>query len=163
MLTFLPRLLITTCVYAVILLSWLIAFPLELVASLALHLVRRSSFERHEVCGYLFRSVSMMVTLFWSYSETREDHKTPPKPCIYMSNHRSNVDPWFLARALWPQNACYVAKGSLANIPLAGWCMKLAGVLPPSLVFHCFPIWFILKYFFVPPRLCFPLNPFSSF
>jgi 1-acyl-sn-glycerol-3-phosphate acyltransferase len=50
-------------------------------------------------------------------------------PCIYVSNHQSNVDIWALIRIL-PLSTRFVAKESLFHVPILGWAMAAAGFVP---------------------------------
>jgi 1-acyl-sn-glycerol-3-phosphate acyltransferase len=50
-------------------------------------------------------------------------------PCVYISNHQSNVDIWALIRVL-PLPTQFVAKQSLFRIPVLGWAMAASGFIP---------------------------------
>ena len=50
-------------------------------------------------------------------------------PCIFASNHESNVDIWAVSPAL-PGPTRFVAKKSLFRIPFLGWGMAAAGFIP---------------------------------
>lgn len=50
-------------------------------------------------------------------------------PCIYVSNHQSNVDIWALISVLPPRTR-FVAKQSLFRIPLLGWAMRVSDFIP---------------------------------
>lgn len=50
-------------------------------------------------------------------------------PCIYISNHQSNVDIWALLAVL-PKRTRFVAKQSLFKIPILGWAMRVSDFIP---------------------------------
>lgn len=50
-------------------------------------------------------------------------------PCIYVSNHQSNVDIWALIAVL-PKQTRFVAKQSLFKIPLLGWALRVSDFIP---------------------------------
>ncbi len=50
-------------------------------------------------------------------------------PCVFISNHQSNVDIWALIRVL-PLATQFVAKQSLFRIPVMGWAMTASGFIP---------------------------------
>jgi 1-acyl-sn-glycerol-3-phosphate acyltransferase len=52
-----------------------------------------------------------------------------PQPCIFLSNHQSNVDIWALIAVL-PHSTRFVAKQVLFRIPAMGWAMSAAGFVP---------------------------------
>jgi 1-acyl-sn-glycerol-3-phosphate acyltransferase len=52
-----------------------------------------------------------------------------PQPCIFLSNHQSNVDIWALIAVL-PYSTRFVAKQALFRIPAMGWAMSAAGFVP---------------------------------
>src|SRR3984957_15973744 len=56
------------------------------------------------------------------------DH-IPAQPCIFMSNHVSNLDPPILLPLL-PFRTAFFIKRSLLKIPLVGVGMRLAGFIP---------------------------------
>jgi 1-acyl-sn-glycerol-3-phosphate acyltransferase len=56
------------------------------------------------------------------------DH-IPARPCIFMSNHVSNLDPPILLPLL-PFRTAFFIKRSLLKIPLVGVGMRLAGFIP---------------------------------
>jgi 1-acyl-sn-glycerol-3-phosphate acyltransferase len=53
----------------------------------------------------------------------------PGRPCIFMANHVSNLDPPILLPLL-PFRSAFFIKRSLLNIPLVGYGMRLAGFVP---------------------------------
>lgn len=53
----------------------------------------------------------------------------PARPCIFMANHVSNLDPPILL-PLFPFRTAFFIKRSLLNIPLVGYGMRLAGFVP---------------------------------
>ena len=83
--------------------------------------------------------VSMRLGALWSRallaaSGTRVTYRnlermTSHLPCIFLANHRSNVDIWALIKVL-PYPARFVAKESLFRIPVLGWAMSAAGFIP---------------------------------
>lgn len=52
-----------------------------------------------------------------------------PGKTIVMINHTSGSDPWVSCATLFPWELKYVVKGELLAIPIAGWCLSLAGDL----------------------------------
>jgi len=50
-------------------------------------------------------------------------------PCVYISNHQSNVDIWALIYVV-PVSTRFVAKQSLFRIPALGWAMAASGFIP---------------------------------
>ncbi len=50
-------------------------------------------------------------------------------PCLYVSNHQSNLDVWALAPVL-PVTTRFVAKASLFRIPIFGQAIRAAGFIP---------------------------------
>jgi len=50
-------------------------------------------------------------------------------PCIYVSNHQSNVDIWALIAVL-PKRTRFVAKQSLFKVPILGWAMRVSDFIP---------------------------------
>jgi 1-acyl-sn-glycerol-3-phosphate acyltransferase len=57
----------------------------------------------------------------------RED--IPGRPCIFMANHVSNLDPPILLPLL-PFRTAFFIKRSLLKIPVVGYGMRLAGFIP---------------------------------
>jgi len=57
------------------------------------------------------------------------DRAAATLPCIYISNHQSNVDIWALIAVL-PVQTRFVAKQSLFRIPALGWAMSASGFIP---------------------------------
>src|ERR1700761_3906919 len=53
----------------------------------------------------------------------------PAQPCIFMSNHVSNLDPPILL-PLFPFRTAFFIKRSLLRIPFVGYGMRLAGFIP---------------------------------
>ncbi len=51
-------------------------------------------------------------------------------PCLFLSNHASNIDPPLLAAALRPHRTAMLVKQELLRVPLLGWAMSLAGFVP---------------------------------
>jgi 1-acyl-sn-glycerol-3-phosphate acyltransferase len=60
--------------------------------------------------------------------EGHEDLDRYP-PCVFVSNHQSNLDVWALARIL-PVTTRIVAKQSLFRIPIFGSALRAAGFIP---------------------------------
>ena len=50
-------------------------------------------------------------------------------PCIYISNHQSNVDIWALMAVL-PKQTRFVAKQSLFKVPILGWALRTSDFIP---------------------------------
>jgi len=57
------------------------------------------------------------------------EHLEGTGPCIYVSNHQSNIDIWALIHIL-PLSTRFVAKESLFRLPVLGWAMAAAGFVP---------------------------------
>lgn len=57
------------------------------------------------------------------------EHMTAAAPCVYISNHASNLDIWALFGIL-PPSARFVAKQSLFRIPVLGWALSTSGFIP---------------------------------
>ena len=53
----------------------------------------------------------------------------PARPCIFMANHVSNLDPPILL-PLFPFRTSFFIKRSLLRIPFVGYGMRLAGFIP---------------------------------
>jgi 1-acyl-sn-glycerol-3-phosphate acyltransferase len=53
----------------------------------------------------------------------------PARPCIFMANHVSNLDPPILL-PLFPFRTAFFIKRSLLRIPFVGYGMRLAGFIP---------------------------------
>ncbi len=56
------------------------------------------------------------------------EHRIGDRPCIFVSNHQSNVDIWALGCVL-PPHTKFVAKQSLFGLPFIGWAMRRAGFI----------------------------------
>ena len=50
-------------------------------------------------------------------------------PCIYVSNHQSNVDIWTLIAVL-PKRTRFAAKQSLFKVPILGWALRVSDFIP---------------------------------
>ena len=50
--------------------------------------------------------------------------KKSKKPVVYVSNHQSSLDLFYLASVV-PEDCVIIAKKSLKYVPLLGWCMAL--------------------------------------
>jgi len=55
--------------------------------------------------------------------------QVPDRPCIFMANHVSNLDPPILM-PLFPFRTSFFLKRSLIRIPILGWGMRLADFIP---------------------------------
>jgi len=53
----------------------------------------------------------------------------PDRPCIFMANHVSNLDPPILL-PLFPFRTSFFLKRSLIKIPILGWGMRLSDFIP---------------------------------
>lgn len=85
------------------------------------------------------RNLSFRIGRVWSAVNLRaagcrvryegaEDLEKRP-PCIFVSNHQSNLDVWALALVL-PVQTRFVAKQSLFRIPIFGAALRAAGFIP---------------------------------
>ncbi len=63
-------------------------------------------------------------------TRVRYDAPLPDGPCLFLSNHASNLDPPLLAAVLLPRRTAMLIKRELLRIPLLGWGMQLAGFVP---------------------------------
>lgn len=61
----------------------------------------------------------------WERLETAAERQ----PCIYVSNHQSNVDIWALITVL-PLRTRFVAKQSLFKVPILGWALRVSDFIP---------------------------------
>ena len=61
----------------------------------------------------------------WEGLDLAERHN----PCIFISNHQSNVDIWALIAVL-PKRTRFVAKQSLFRIPILGWALRVSDFVP---------------------------------
>jgi 1-acyl-sn-glycerol-3-phosphate acyltransferase len=72
-------------------------------------------------------------TMLWAVGArvtyTGLEHTRTHLPCIFVSNHESNVDIWALIRVL-PAPTRFVAKQSLFRVPFMGWAMSAGGFIP---------------------------------
>ena len=50
-----------------------------------------------------------------------------PRRLLICSNHVSDLDPFCTNSALLPLECKYIAKSSLFDIPIGGWCMRMSG------------------------------------
>ena len=50
-------------------------------------------------------------------------------PCIYVSNHQSNIDIFALIAVL-PKHTRFVAKQSLFKVPILGWALRVSDFIP---------------------------------
>jgi len=57
------------------------------------------------------------------------EHLHGPRPCLYMANHQSNVDPPVLF-AVIPPRIAFMGKKSLFSIPVLGAAMRLGDFVP---------------------------------
>lgn len=63
------------------------------------------------------------ITCGISYEITGEEHVQPPKPCVYVANHQSVWETYFLQCYLMPVST--VLKKQLLSIPFFGWGLRL--------------------------------------
>jgi 1-acyl-sn-glycerol-3-phosphate acyltransferase len=73
---------------------------------------------------------AVRVNPFWDFRAVDEVHPDPTRPCLFVSNHRSNADPFLLALLPWDMK--FLSKESIFRIPLLGWEMRVAGHIPIS-------------------------------
>lgn len=57
------------------------------------------------------------------------EHLVPSRPCVYMANHQSNVDPPVLF-VLLPPRIAIMAKKSLFSVPILGQALRLGSFVP---------------------------------
>lgn len=67
---------------------------------------------------------------FWDFRAVDEVHPDAARPCLFVSNHRSNADPFLLSLLPWDMK--FLSKESIFRIPLLGWEMRVAGHIPIS-------------------------------
>lgn len=73
---------------------------------------------------------AVRVNPFWDFRAVDDVHPDPARPCLFVSNHRSNADPFLLALLPWDMK--FLSKTSIFRIPLLGWQMRVAGHIPIS-------------------------------
>lgn len=89
---------------------------------------------RYTLLGSIFRFWHSLFVIrlnpFWNVVVVRSAPKGySPSKTIVMVNHTSGSDPWICCWALFPWELKYIVKGELFKIPIAGWCLKMAGDL----------------------------------
>jgi 1-acyl-sn-glycerol-3-phosphate acyltransferase len=57
------------------------------------------------------------------------EHVPPAGPCIFVANHESLIDPWFLCLAT-PRRVRFMAKAELWRYPGIRWAMEAYGTFP---------------------------------
>ncbi len=64
----------------------------------------------------------------WKFGYEKPLPSSPPRRCVCVSNHCSNIDPFLLGHLPWEMK--FLAKSSLFKIPFVGWGIKIAGDIP---------------------------------
>jgi len=104
-----------------------VATPLFAIPAILISLLR----PRSNVCMIAARGWSR-VMLQASGAQVHYSGLAPdrwPEPCVFVSNHQSNVDIWALL-AVTPPSTRFVAKQVLFRVPLMGWAMSATGFIP---------------------------------
>jgi len=101
--------------------------PLCGIPAAVISLLRRGSDVTMRVGRLWSRAMLWAVGARVRYEEI--ERMTARLPCIYISNHQSNVDIWALIRVL-PAATRFVAKESLFRVPALGWAMAASGFIP---------------------------------
>jgi 1-acyl-sn-glycerol-3-phosphate acyltransferase len=73
---------------------------------------------------------AVRVNPFWDFRAVDGVHPDAARPCVFVSNHRSNADPFLLSLLPWDMK--FLSKDSIFRIPLLGWEMRTAGHIPIS-------------------------------
>lgn len=94
------------------------------VTSAAVSLMRRGSDATMRLGRLWSRGMLAVTGAQVTYSGL--EHLRAFQPCVYISNHQSNVDIWALICVL-PVSTRFVAKEELFRIPALGWAMAAAG------------------------------------
>jgi len=121
---------IVATIWTVILMisTWILSFSLQAVL-FPFAFLFLSRVKRVHLLGHVFRKISMLVTIlnpFWRVNRVGERMSHSGK-AIVMANHLSNSDPFIMTRALFPNEAKFIAKSVLFKIPFGGWAMALSG------------------------------------
>ncbi|PHJ21989.1 acyltransferase domain-containing protein, partial [Cystoisospora suis] len=138
------RILLTVYFYCVVSIFFCLAFLTELIAYV---LLSPFSFRHKGVKARVLSSIFQTYMLaalyclpFWrvkflnspplassSSSSSFSPSAYNPKRTVIMANHASGADPWLLTAVVYPWPAFFVIKDSLCRVPIAGWCLALAG------------------------------------
>jgi 1-acyl-sn-glycerol-3-phosphate acyltransferase len=91
---------------------------------------RRSDPQRTRVARFFRKSAVLAgdINPFWTFRVAEEAHPDPSRPHVFVANHRSNADPFLIARLPWDMKL--LAKQAVMKIPLLGWQMRTAGDVP---------------------------------
>ncbi|HEX4441644.1 MAG TPA: lysophospholipid acyltransferase family protein [Thermoanaerobaculia bacterium] len=73
-------------------------------------------------------SLAVRVNPFWDFRVAGDAGLDASRACVFVSNHRSNADPFLLSLLPWDMK--FVSKTSIFRIPLLGWEMRTAGHIP---------------------------------
>jgi 1-acyl-sn-glycerol-3-phosphate acyltransferase len=101
--------------------------PLCGIPAAVISLIRRGSDVTMRVGRLWSRSMLWAVGARVTYVGL--ERASERRPCIFISNHQSNVDIWALIAVL-PLETRFVAKQSLFRVPALGWAMAASGFIP---------------------------------
>ena len=75
-------------------------------------------------------TTAVRVNPFWDFRVVDRVRPDAARPCLFVSNHKSNADPFLLSLLPWDMK--FLSKESIFRIPLLGWQMRAAGHIPIS-------------------------------
>ena len=111
-----------TCVFVVI--AWTPIMAAFRLATLRSDPVRRRIGRLHLDSA----ATAVRLNPFWDFRAIDRVHPDPARPCLFVSNHKSNADPFLLSLLPWDMK--FLSKESIFRIPLLGWQMRTAGHIP---------------------------------
>ncbi|GAB5036893.1 1-acyl-sn-glycerol-3-phosphate acyltransferase [Nannochloropsis oceanica] len=126
------RLVVSLWGYSSMLISFVVAWWLMVLALIFICPFLPSEKDRTLFLGWIFRYISSYVihlNPFWHLQMVGPRPSSPPTKTLVMCNHLSNADAFFLSSALLPWETKYIAKADLFQVPFGGWAMGLAGDL----------------------------------
>lgn len=93
-----------------------------MAASLTLPLVRKAGLINWSVARLYYHICNLLLGI--STTIEGEEYLDPAHgPAVYVCNHQSNMDIFFMA-AVFPKNTSVVAKKALKYYPILGWFSK---------------------------------------
>lgn len=113
-----------------------------MAASLTLPLVRKAGLINWSVARLYYQICRLLLGI--STTIEGEEYLDPARgPAVYVCNHQSNMDIFFMA-SVFPKNTSVVAKKALKYYPVLGWFSKWAW--GADAMKRRGPIWFWLSY-----------------
>ncbi|SAL97493.1 hypothetical protein [Absidia glauca] len=98
-----------------------------MAASLTLPLVRKTGLINWSVARLYYHICNLLLGI--STTIEGEEYLDPAHgPAVYVCNHQSNMDIFFMA-AVFPKNTSVVAKKALKYYPILGWFMTLSNAI----------------------------------